>query len=178
MDYLWVLSNASALFLLWLFVAAGSHKLLSSQRGYYEVVFTAYGIESPFAAKHLPIVVGLVEVMVGMALVIPALRGWGSVAALSILFFYFLLVGVQLLRGKADMDCGCAGPDGETKISAHLLVRNLVLMALAVLCLLSIGDAGVMPWVMSVLTALVLILVYLSCGQLIATAQKIKQLEG
>ena len=178
MDYLWVLSNAASLFLLWLFVAAGSHKLQASNREYYEVVFTSYGIHTPFLARGLPIVVGLIEVLVGMMLVVPALRPWGAIAAAAILLAYFLLVASQLLLGKVDMDCGCAGPEGETKISGHLLIRNLVLVAMAVLCLRSLEFAGAVPWILSTLTALVWVLIYLSCGQLIATAQKIKLLKS
>jgi len=178
MDYMWVLSNAAALFLLWLFVAAGSHKLQASNREYYEVVFTSYGVHLPILARGLPVVVGLVEVFVGMMLVVPALRQWGAIAATAILTAYFILVATQLLLGKDDMDCGCAGPEGETKISGHLLIRNLVLVAMAMLCLRTLELGGAVPWAFSALTALVWVLIYLSCGQLIATAQKIKLLKS
>ncbi|WP_339668505.1 MauE/DoxX family redox-associated membrane protein [Dasania marina] len=176
MELTWVLANAAALFLLWLFVAAGSSKLQRSNGNYYAVVFTGYGIPPGFWAQQLPKMVGLVEVIVGMMVVVPALRQWGAIAAAAILASYFLLVAWQLMQGKTGMDCGCAGPDDEIKISGHLLIRNLLLLALALFCLLSVGSSGVMPWVMSVLAASIMVLLYLSCEQLMVTAQRIKLL--
>lgn len=178
MELMWVLANAAALFLLWLFVAAGSHKLQASNSDYYEVVFTGYGIEPRFLAQHLPKLVGLVEVIVGMMVAIPAMRQWGAMLAAIILSAYFLLVAWKLLQGESGMDCGCAGPDSEIKISANLLLRNLVLLALALFCLVSDGDKGAMLWLLSMLTASILVMVYLSSEQLMATAQKIKLLKN
>ncbi|MCR8923098.1 DoxX family membrane protein [Dasania sp. GY-MA-18] len=177
MELVSVLVNAAALFLLWLFVAAGSHKLQSNNSEYYEVIFAGYGIQSAFLAQQLPKLVGVIEVVVGMLLLVPALRPWGAAAAAVILAAYALLILLQLLQGKSGMDCGCAGPDGEIKISPALLLRNLVLLSLAVFCWQAVVTVGVMPWLISVLAATVLILVYLSGEQLMVTAQRIQLIQ-
>ncbi|NIB42610.1 hypothetical protein HBA55_23585 [Pseudomaricurvus alkylphenolicus] len=178
MDLTWVAGNATALFLLWLLVSSGSQKLQPAHGFYYEVVFQGYGIHHPLLARHLPKVLGLFEIVVGMAIAVPSLRVLGGSAAAALLSAYLVLIAWQLVNGKADMDCGCAGPEGEVKISPHLLVRNLVLVALALFSVMAGSGSGVMPWVLSTLMAAVLVLVYLSSEQLIATAQRIGQMRS
>lgn len=184
MDLTWVLTNATSLFLLWLLVSAGSHKLQPANSHYYEVVFTDYGIRPLFLAQQLPRLVGLGEVILGMALVIPGVREWGAVGTVLLLGGYFLMLSWQVLQGKSEMDCGCAGPEGELKVGPALLLRNFVLFALALGLLWSVGglstvstDWSLSFWVLSLAMAAVAVLVYLSAEQLMATGQRIQQLK-
>ena len=87
---------------------------------------------------------------------------------------YLLVFAKQMLQGKADMNCGCAGPGADLIISPMLLLRNAVLVAL---CLFAIGYGTTttgMAWLVVLPLALVLGLIYLSCDQLIANQQKIQ----
>jgi len=67
-------------------------------------------------------------------------------AALSIVLLavYAAGMGINLARGRRDIDCGCFGPagNGESRhtLSGWLLLRNLSLMALAALLLLPVAD--------------------------------------
>jgi hypothetical protein len=61
----------------------------------------------------------------------------GIVAAAMLLVVYAVAIGVNLLRGRRDIDCGCAGPASRRPIAWSLVARNVVLAA--------IGLAGLMP---------------------------------
>ncbi len=187
MDLIWVLSNATALFLSWLLLTAGSHKLQPSNSEYYEIVFTDYGVRLPVLTQQLPKLAGLVEVVLGMALLIPGLRLWSVPGAVLLLGGYLLLLCWQVAQGKTGMDCGCAGRDGDIKVGPRLLLRNLALWLLALWLWWSVGnlssirlmaqDWSPVFWGMSLLAAMVGVLVYLSAEQLMATGQRIQQLK-
>lgn len=187
MDLIGVLSNATALFLSWLLLAAGFHKLTPANGEYYGIVFTGYGVRSALLSQQLPKWVGVAEVLLGIALLIPAARHWSATGAVLLLGGYFLLLCWQVAQGRSGMDCGCAGRDGEIKVGPRLLVRNLVLWLLALWLWLSVGnlptvrfmaqDGSLVFWGMSLSAATVGVLVYLSAEQLMAAGQRIQQLK-
>ena len=55
--------------------------------------------------------------------------------AIGVLCLYAATISINLARGRSDLDCGCGGPAGQQKISGYLVLRNLVLAALAGLTL-------------------------------------------
>jgi len=79
----------------------------------------------PFATV-LPWVEGAVALML--------LLGMGTKigAALSglLLFSFAFAVGLNLLRGRKDLNCGCAGARHKQKISGKILVQNTLLSLL------------------------------------------------
>ena len=176
MNLLWILSDASALFLLWLFGTAALNKLTADNRRYYQSVLNGYGLDHALLAKLLPTSIGLLELALGILIVIPASRDYAAIASVVLLAGYATAFSVQLLQGKAGIDCGCAGPAGEIKLSGHLLVRNLLLMALAVSCLTPAQGLGLGYWSLVSLSGLLLVLLYLCTEQLIGNAQKLTAL--
>ena len=59
----------------------------------------------------------------------------GAIGAVSLLCLYAAAMLIHLGRGRIDLDCGCGGPAGRRKISAYLVLRNMVLAAFAALTL-------------------------------------------
>ena len=72
------------------------------------------------------------EIVLAGLLLVPALRLPSSVAALALLALYSAAIGVNLARGRRDIDCGCSGPALRRPLSPWLLARNAVLAGLAV----------------------------------------------
>ncbi|MGI9288635.1 MAG: MauE/DoxX family redox-associated membrane protein [Pseudomonadales bacterium] len=171
-----IASNSIAVFLLWLFLSTGIHKLQPANRGYYATVFSNYGMSAPAIARLLPKLVGAVEIAIGVLVALPNTRVVGVVAAVTALLVYLLLMARQLWLGKKDMDCGCTGPLGDSKISDRLLFRNGVLIALALCCLLPGQGFGIQNVELIFAFALLLILLYLSVEQLISNDQKLERL--
>ncbi len=58
------------------------------------------------AARALP----LLEGALALALLWPATRGAAALAALALVALYAAAIGINLARGRHDLDCGCAGP--------------------------------------------------------------------
>ena len=72
---------------------------------------------------------------------------WIPVAAtlaMVLLAVYAAGMGINLARGRRDIDCGCFGPAGSGEnrhtLSGWLLLRNLSLIALTGLLLLPVAD--------------------------------------
>ncbi len=176
MELMSIASNAIALFLLWLFLSTGLHKIKPVNGSYYAKVFSNYGVSVPAVARLLPKLVGAVEIIIGVLVVLPNTRVIGVVAAVTALLIYLILMARQLWLGKKDMDCGCAGPLSDSKISDRLLFRNGVLIALALCCLAPSPHFGIYNVELIFPFSLLLIMLYLSVEQLISNGQKLERL--
>ncbi len=74
--------------------------------------------------------------MVAAGVLIPATRAPAAGLGIALLLAYAGAIGVNLRRGRTELDCGCGGADERRPIAAWMVVRNLVLAAgLAVLAL-------------------------------------------
>ncbi len=87
----------------------------------------------------------------------------GSISAAALLTLYALAILVNLLQGRRDIDCGCAGPYVRQTLSGWLVVRNIGLIAAALLTLLPAGEVralGALDWFTSFAAAAVFGLIY------------------
>lgn len=173
-----VFGNAIALFILWLFVSAGYSKLLPSHRDYYLQVFRDYGISSQSFAGVLIYSVGAFEVLTGFLVIAPPLRTPGLIIAGLILSSYLLLMAQQLRQGKAQMECGCSGPNSGIQLSPSLLIRNAVLIAILPIATNTGLGWEFQSWLVSIMTAFMLVLTSLSVDQLLRNTQKIKAINA
>lgn len=78
------------------------------------------------AARALP----WLELLAGALLLPTATRGIGAALALALLLLFTAAIGINLLRGRTRIDCGCGGNE-HIPLSGGLVVRNAVLMGLA-----------------------------------------------
>jgi len=126
-----------AVFLAVLTGGAGVHKL--SAPGRFRQALSAYGLLPPslthMVARIIPSVELIVALMLFMMLFMPSVGGVGAVLAAALFAFYGLAIAINLLRGRRDFDCGCSwgrsGGAGQGQIHWGLVVRNAVLVALA-----------------------------------------------
>ena len=163
----YVFSDASALFLMWVFAQAGLHKVQSTNGTYYANLIAQYlnlegyldhKAQAKSQFKLLAKCIGIVEVTVALALVIPSTRSIAAMLAFVILISYLLLMAYQIVQGKKNLDCGCMGPAGQTNISGSLLLRNGVFSVLALLCFAPGNSFFTSAMVMTIIIALVMIL--------------------
>lgn len=128
-----VLCAAVAFFMTLLFAGAAWHKL--SDLAAFERVLLGYRLLPAAVCRWLArLVPGLELGAAGLALAslwLPSLRAPAALACALLLGTYAGAMGINLLRGRRDIDCGCGGP-GERPLSWSLVVRNLVLIALVV----------------------------------------------
>jgi hypothetical protein len=159
-----------AWFLLWIFAQAAFHKITAPV--YYQQLMQRYVPGLP-GGRLLVALVAMVETGIALSLLVSQWRETGLVAAATLLLAYATLMASEILRGRAGMQCGCAGPDSQLGISWALVVRNSICAALAVLAL-SASTLVEVSWLgvgLSGFVAMFMALVYLTSEQIISNAQ-------
>jgi hypothetical protein len=116
------------------FLHAGASKLAAREE--FHGVLANYRILpasllTPFAAL-LPIA----ELAAGAGVLWATTRAWAALLAGALLLVYALAMGINLARGRRDIDCGCFRSALKQTISGWLIARNLVLAAAAAALLL------------------------------------------
>lgn len=185
-----ILSDACALFMLWVFTQAGWHKVAKANEHYYcNLVSEYFGLHQGLndglkKEQQLPWIKGLVkligvfELCLAFALVIPSTRNFAVTLVIAVLLAYLLMMAYQLYRGKLDMDCGCGGAASQLKISGSLLLRNFVFSALTLLCLASGQSEFSSLTAVTFVVALIAILLNSTIEQLIANDQQLRLLNN
>ena len=103
----------------------------SAIRGYELIPATLVG---SFTALLLAI-----ECLLVPTLLIPAFSNLSASAAAGLLCLYTLGIGINLVRGRRDIDCGCAGPRNRQNLHELLIVRNLVYAGFALAAAMPTG---------------------------------------
>jgi len=116
-----------------LFLAAALGK--ARDLGGFTATFRDYRIlPDRFAGMGARVLAGS-EVGAGLCLLLPRLDPVGSLLALGLLALYSGAIGINLVRGRRHIDCGCLGFGRRQTISGWLLVRNAALAVLPLLVL-------------------------------------------
>ncbi|MBV8684963.1 MAG: DoxX family protein [Caulobacteraceae bacterium] len=76
-------------------------------------------------ARALPVA----EIVCALALLAPPTCAAGEVAAAALLVVFALAMGVNLLRGRREIDCGCGDPSRRHPLAWSFVVRNLAFAA-------------------------------------------------
>ncbi|MBV6422252.1 MAG: hypothetical protein NAOJABEB_00027 [Steroidobacteraceae bacterium] len=169
-------ATMATLLLSYLFVIAGWQKL--STFNYFQQVLADYQILPkswvPLVARTLP----LLEVGAGLALLVPFAHDPALMLLTVLLAIYSAAIALNILRGRSEIDCGCAGPGQEQAISAWLIVRNTVLLSLALLArtMPQAETIGAMGWVVGLLGAVLAAVIYHSSNQLIANRNLLRRI--
>jgi len=77
-------------------------------------------------------------IAIGCAL--PATAAAACLAGASLLALYSVAIGINLVRGRRAIDCGCSGPGGARPLRADLLVRNAGVAGLLCIAALAPGS--------------------------------------
>ena len=126
-----VVQIVSALVLSCVFVTAGFHKCQAPAE--FAATLRNYKILPEALIRQCVYLLPVAEIMTGVALLIPAVARLAAVAAGALLTAYIFAIGVNLLRGRRNIDCGCGGPQQKQTISEWMIARNGLLLFLAAL---------------------------------------------
>jgi uncharacterized membrane protein YphA (DoxX/SURF4 family) len=108
-----------------LFATAALAKL-RRRRDFYATVL-AYQLLPPRQAMGMATILPWTEVAIALGLI--AGFSVAAYAAAGLLLIYALAIGVNLARGRRNIDCGCSS--SPRKLSIWLVVRNLMLAGAA-----------------------------------------------
>ena len=166
-----LISLGLAWFLAWLFAQAAIHKF--SAPGVYRQLVAVY-LETAMVGRSAVWLIASLELTVALLLLLPISRQAGLAGSALMLLAYSGLMGLQLARGRVDLQCGCAGPASNTTITPSLVARNLICVLLALLAMApaTVVTIGVLSTGLSIFIAVFSILTYLSSEQMISNAQQ------
>lgn len=123
-----------------------------------------------------------IEAVAAIAVLIPATRTYGLQLIIAVLAIYTAGIGINLLRGRRNIDCGCSGPASRHELSGWLVSRNLILLSLAVIAMKGSME-GMVPRDLNWLDSLVVLLavcvasiLYMGANQLLAQAPRLNSL--
>lgn len=169
-----LLHYALALFFVWLLAAAAWHKLRHPD--YYRERLRGY---LPSVPVPVTLVAG-VEITLAAALAAAPLRQAAFLATALLLSVYLLAMARRLVNGDSDSKCGCAGPGSDLRIRPVLILRNgvLVLLALAGAIPVVPMATGISLSMNAALIGLFLIAAYLCTEQLLLNAQRFRESWG
>lgn len=136
-------------------------------------------VPESFAGPAAVAVVGIEMVIAGGAFVPLAARA-AMVAAAILLLLYAVAIGINLARGRRDIDCGCMGPANRQTLSAWLLLRNGLLASLALVGAAVPGQRTLhaADLALVALTLLGAAALYAAMNQLMANAPRLDALDS
>lgn len=112
-----------------LFLVAATHKLRALAA--FRAQLSAYRLLPGLFERPVALAIALLELLTATGLLLPRFQTWAALLAVALLLVYTLAIAVNLLRGRRDLDCGCAGPRSAQGLSSGLLIRNLGLLLAA-----------------------------------------------
>ena len=109
------------------------HAALTKWRGRAEfgAVLEAYALVPRALVGPLSWLVPLTELCLAGLMLCAPLRAGGGLGAALLFAGYGLAIGINLARGRRDLDCGCTGPGERRPIAAWMVWRNGALALLA-----------------------------------------------
>ncbi|WP_199917014.1 MauE/DoxX family redox-associated membrane protein [Parazoarcus communis] len=130
----------------------------------------------PLFARLFPVL----EAMAGVALLFDASRPLGLVLGVLVLGSATAGVAINVARGHTEIDCGCGGAEGHTRLSWLLVARNAVLLGLLVVGAQLGTDRGLV-WIDYLSVAggtLMLLTLYAAANQLLANQPHLAQMRS
>ncbi len=161
-----------------LFLSAAWHKArdLSDSRR----VLAAYRLLPENVVFMAAPALAVVEITVAAALAWPGFYRLSSWAAVLLLVTYSVAIGVNIVRGRVHIDCGCGGPMHRQSIGPWLLVRNSILMVIAGLVAAEPGlrTLGIVDALTIAASIISLAALYAAADGLMATWPQHRRLRG
>lgn len=159
-----------------LFVWAASHKL--RDREGFRAALVNYALAPQRWLRSVSMLLVGLELSVAVGLCIPGVAATAACAAAGLLALYAGAIGINLIRGRRDIDCGCAGPMRRQPISAALVLRNIVLASAALACAWPASSRG-FTWIDGITvfaSVATLVLLYAAVDGLLVTAPQLRTL--
>jgi hypothetical protein len=161
-----------------LLAAAAAHKLRDLDR--FRATLAAYALLPAAVAPAFAAAIPCIEALIAVGCVASATRVPALLGAAALLLVYAGALATNLARGRDQLDCGCLGAAGRTRISWWLVARNFVVAAGALA-----AAAPVVPrplvWVDHVTTfgaVAVAVLAWVAADELLANLPRIARLRS
>ena len=129
----WIASLSLAV--LWLCAALDK----SRGREKFQQVLENYKLLPSVLVPPVALIIPPLEFLLALGLIAPPTHSIAAALSAALLLAYAMAIGVNLLRGRIHIDCGCS-LGKKRAISWWLVLRNCVLASFAVALLLPLGE--------------------------------------
>jgi len=110
------------------------------------------------------------EAVAGVALIASPLVPLGAGVGAALMLLFATAIGVNVLRGRRAIDCGCDLAARGQPLSGGLVARNLIFAGLLFACLIPAPALDALLWVSAAIAAVASFCLYLAFNQLSAAA--------
>ncbi len=171
-----VIPAIASLVLSYVFVVAAIHKWRNIEE--FRATLTNYKVLPDKLLGVFIYAVPTVELFSGIALLIPYTEFMATLSVAGLLLIYMFAIGLNLLRGRRTIDCGCGGSEQKQAISEWLLLRNATLLFLAYSITAAVQPRILLwlDWVVVFLATVVACLFYNVFNQLLVNRDLLKVL--
>lgn len=154
-----------------IFLAGAWFKLRARET--FEGVVHNYRLLPQFTVQLASYLLPLAELAIGLGLVVAPTRPYAAVGAMLLLTVFNVAIGINLARGRREIDCGCFSSVLKQRLSGGLIVRNIALMGLAAWFAwgapwASADTADWLDWLVGLAAAVVVAFVYMTATLLAA----------
>lgn len=173
-----LISASAGLLVGLILVGAASHKWTSKYE--FRSVLSAYRVLPESSLDVASVIVPATESLIFGLLLWPTTRVFGAMAAVALFTLYSAAIGLNISRGRSEIDCGCSWAGHGQSLSAWLIARNGVLIALATVAAFASSDRalGVLDVVVVLAAAACGLLFYHAADRLIANGAKLRTLRS
>jgi len=161
-----------------LFGVAAIHKLKAPAK--FRAAMDNYQLLPQGLSGLMSMLLITMELGAAAAVLVPVTRATGLGVMAILLIVYTAGIGINLYRGRREIDCGCSGPASRHELSGWLVLRNLVLLGLVLFALGPAAERS-LNW-LDLLTvifgAAVASGLYMGLNQLLAQAPRLASLRS
>ena len=149
-----------------LLASAAVHKLRDPAR--FRSALAGYRLLPEAALGAAGVVVIGTELVAAALVVLPAERPLGGALAAALMAAYGTAIGINLLRGRTRIDCGCLGFGKSERIAWWMVWRNIALAVAALAVRLPAAPRGLetLDWVTVTGMVAVVALLFSTVGRL------------
>jgi uncharacterized membrane protein YphA (DoxX/SURF4 family) len=167
-----------AVLVAFVFAHAATHKVLDYTR--HVAIVADYRVMPAWFVPLLAPLVIVLEFTAAILVLFPATRPMGLILAAGLLLAYLFSIGMNLLRGRTSIDCGCGWGSQAHPISGWLLIRNLLFIAITLMALLPLANRSMhlADWILIALASSAVIAIYYVGDLLIANGLKLRKLKS
>jgi hypothetical protein len=173
-----IYSHIVAILVAFVFAHAAVHKVLDYAR--HVGIVADYQVMPAWFVPFLAPLVIVLEFAAAVLALLPATRSMGLILAAGLLLAYLFSIGLNLLRGRTSIDCGCGWGSQKHPISGWLLIRNLLFVGVTLSALLPHTNRSLhlADWILIALASPAVIAIYYTGDLLIANWLKLRKLKS
>ncbi|QCI12156.1 methylamine utilization protein MauE [Pseudomonas putida] len=176
LDPVFVIASGTAVAAL--LASAASHKLRDWRA--FNGIARAYQVVPAALVPAATASLALAELGLALALLLPPWRQLAALGVMLLMALYASLIGLNLWRGRRDIDCGCSGPGAAQPLRPVLLLRNLAIALLAGLAAWPMAERalGALDIFVVIAAGAVALLIHVAVDGLLANQPRLAKLTG